>query len=682
MNRLSRWSLTFVVIALAVLTAYVSGGKAVAELELNGDGGPALLTPVRMYPEWEAKETDEVVPTAFTDVAHENQAERSIRMRTMDFSMKDMGDAVVTLDSPTLKTDMYKPVRFMMREHSIRMKGDCASCHHKTPAVVPEDMDPRHADLLSCDSCHQGVHSVDVPDDRLTLKAAYHTKCISCHKETLSETAPVDCTGCHKQNIPSHEKLFTLTGNAEDIEPTQMTALCLSCHENAGEEMIRNAHYTWEGAVSEWSVAEKDHAKTGKRINSINNNCISPFGDWAACVKCHAGYGVRDENGDFSHDPKNIDCLVCHAEDDTYGKSKLGLPEEDVDLAWAAGMVRNPSRAACGACHYKAGGGNGRKGTLYNALTAPDRNLDVHMGGTYNMTCVDCHKGRQHKIPGRHSSVGVDEGIVTCTQCHSETPHAENSLARHLDRHTAHVECSTCHIPTYSRAQETRDMWDWRTVGKREEIERNEAGNPIYLPDEGTFRWRKDVRPYYDWDNGHTKRYVMGDVIADLSAKVYLSKNIGSMDDPESKISPFKLFQGFQPADTVHKYLLVPQNTGEDGIWESKDWDGAIKLGMKDAGLTFSGEYTFVETELRFRPRHEVAPKADALSCVQCHSDALASEAKASDTCARCHNESRPAKIKDILAKGKDKPGGYMPWERLGYAVDPIKTGSRFKDKK
>ena len=652
----------------------VGGGYAAMENQSD-----VQLKPVHVYPEWEAAQRDAQPVPLIGDVAEEPLAVRSLRMRKHRYGMADIGDPVVILNSPTIETDLYQPVRFMMREHAIRMNGDCASCHHKSPAAVPEGLDQRQADLMRCQSCHQGVQSVQTVDDRLALKTAYHTKCITCHKETLSETAPSDCRGCHKQKIPSHETLFKVEGDAEAIAPEQMTRLCLECHANAGQEMVKNAHYTWEGAVSKWAVTQKEHAKTGKRINSINNNCISPFGDWAACVKCHAGFGVRDEQGEFDPNPDHIDCLVCHAEDDTYGKSKKGLPEEDVDLAWAAGMIRNPSRAACGACHFKAGGGNGRKGTLYNALTEPDRDLDVHMGGDYNMTCVDCHKGRQHKIPGRHSSVGVDEGIVTCTQCHASQPHAQNPLAKHLDRHTAHVACSTCHVPTYSRAQETRDMWDWRTVGQSDEEIRNEAGNPIYLPDEGTFRWRKNVRPYYDWDNGHTQRYLLGDKLPNLEDKVYLSKNIGAIDDPESKIGPFKRFQGWQPADMKYQYLLVPQNTGEHGIWESKNWQGAIELGMKDVGLPFSGDIKFVETELRFRPRHEVAPKQTALTCVQCHTSALATESTATATCARCHNEKRPAEIKDLVNKGKDRAADYMPWHDLGYEADPIKIGGRFR---
>ena len=116
-----------------------------------------------------------------------------------------------------------------------------------------------------------------------------------------------------------------------------MTKLCLECHPKAGEEMLTSAHYTWAGPVSEWTVMENGQKETGKRLNAINNNCISPFGDWDACTKCHPGYGTREADGEFNSAPEHVDCIVCHAEADTYAKGKKGMPESDVDLAWAAG---------------------------------------------------------------------------------------------------------------------------------------------------------------------------------------------------------------------------------------------------------------------------------------------------------------------------------------------------------
>ena len=641
----------------------------------------AKLIPKPAYAEWEKKTTAKPAIDFIEGVKKESSVQRSLRFRKDKIGYNDIKKPVIKLDGNAITTDYYKPVRFMMREHSTRMEGDCASCHHKTPAEPVGDMTPRAMETMSCEACHQ-ENKIQASDlDRSGLKAAYHNKCISCHEEKTSKNAPVNCTGCHKKNIPNHEELFSVEGDPEKVKPRQVTALCLECHPKAGEEMIKSAHYKWSGPVSEWTELSEDHKTTGKLENAINNNCISPFADWSPCAKCHVGYGLRDESKQFADEPMNVDCLSCHAAEDTYAKGKNGMPEDDVDLVWTAGLVGSPGRSNCGECHYKAGGGNGRKGTLNNSLNEPERSLDVHMGGEFNMSCSDCHKAKQHKIPGRHSSVGVDEGIVECTDCHAAKPHAGKEMGKHIDRHVDDLKCSTCHIPTYSRAQWTRNHWDWRAVGKGDKIIKDEkSGKPVFLPDEGIFKWEKNVKPHYSWDNGHTKRYLIGDKIEDMDKPVQLGRNLGSFDDPLSKIGPFKLFTGWQPADEEFQYLLIPKNAGEEGIWETKEWDEPLRLGMEDVGLPFSGKFTFVETELRFRPRHEVAPKEDALTCTQCHSDTLASLTKADESCARCHKDTPRGQIKTILNKGKNKPANYFDWHRLGYGDDPVVTGGRFKE--
>jgi octaheme c-type cytochrome (tetrathionate reductase family) len=639
------------------------------------------LVPNHIYPQWEADEKKITLVAYIEKVKDEVPVERNLRLKQMNFGVDDITEPTFYLKSSTHSTDVFKPVRFMMREHALRENSDCAYCHHKTPdRPATDEKDARLMETTECEACHQGTAPITSTEDRLSLKAALHQKCIDCHQERGGGKAPIYCGGCHRRNIPEHEKLFTVIGDAEKVTPMQVTRLCLECHEHAGEEMLKSVHFNWGGPVSKWTVTQNNAVSTGKEINAINNNCISPFGDWGHCRKCHVGYGSREAEKGFEKKLENIDCLVCHAEEDTYGKDKFGMPAADVDLVWAAGLVGATSRATCGACHFDAGGGNARKGTLYNALNHPDKSMDVHMGGGFDMRCASCHKGRQHRIPGRHSSIGVDEGIVECTDCHSQTPHAGNPVAKHMDRHVSHIKCATCHVPAIGREQYTRHFWDWRDVGKKgDEIIENEAGKPLYLPDEGTFRWGKSITPLYDWDNGFTKRYLIGDKIKDMQAVVAIGKNLGSRMDPASKIGPFKVFQGWQPADTKYKYLAVPQLTGEQGVWERKEWKIALELGMKDVDLPFSGEFTFVETELRFRPRHEVAPKEQALTCVQCHSSALKDEAETTKTCANCHSKSKEKEVMAILEKGRDKKTDYLAWETLGYTEDPIVSGGRFK---
>lgn len=60
---------------------------------------------------------------------------------------------------------------------------------------------------------------------------------------------------------------------------------------------------------------------------------------------------------------------------------------------------------------------------------------------------------------------------------------------------------------------------------------------------------------------------------------------------------------------------------------------------MASTGLPYSGDYGFAETVMYWRINHMVAPKEQALSCLDCHGDS-----------------------------------GRLDWQALGYKVDPLKS--------
>ncbi len=45
-----------------------------------------------------------------------------------------------------------------------------------------------------------------------------------------------------------------------------------------------------------------------------------------------------------------------------------------------------------------------------------------------------------------------------------------------------------------------------------------------------------NVIPVYEWYNGKTERYLKGQKIADSSKTVYISRPVGDIKDPDSKI--------------------------------------------------------------------------------------------------------------------------------------------------
>src|SRR5690606_24804870 len=96
--------------------------------------------------------------------------------------------------------------------------------------------------------------------------------------------------------------------------------------------------------------------------------------NYPRCTSCHAGYGWKDKDFDFSNE-ENVDCLVCHDNSGTYKKipTGAGMPDENVDLLKVAQSVGKTSRNNCGICHFDGGGGTGVKhGDLDDSLYDPE----------------------------------------------------------------------------------------------------------------------------------------------------------------------------------------------------------------------------------------------------------------------------------------------------------------------
>ena len=137
----------------------------------------------------------------------------------------------------------------------------------------------------------------------------------------------------------------------------------------------------------------------------------------------------------------------------------------------------------------------------------------------------------------------------------------------------------------------------------------------------GEFRWEKNVQPDYFWFNGSINAITARDVI-DPSRPVAINWSVGSRGDENARIFPFKVHEGKQPYDKINKTLLIPKLFGPKGsgaYWAEYDWKKALDNGMQAAGLPFSGEFDFVETAYVFPITHMVAPKENAVACIECH---------------------------------------------------------------
>jgi hypothetical protein len=247
-------------------------------------------------------------------------------------------------------------------------------------------------------------------------------------------------------------------------------------------------------------------------------------------------------------------------------------------------------------------------------------------------------------------------------------------LSHHLNNHTKHVACQTCHAPVFSKKKSTELSWDWSVLDKEN-------------ASHGGHRIKKQAgRPTYFWYNGTAKHYILGDPINEAGV-TEIAKPMGNMQDVSAKIYPFKPHKGKQVFDTVNRYLLPFQLWS--GLAKHLNWDRAIKDAVKYTDLIFSGTYGFEETIMYQTVTHEVLPMENALSCSQCH----ASLAKPGNDCSICHQKRNDVDFGNLVSKGIDfesmVDGGipveelvgktdYLDFKSLGYKGDPIVTGGRF----
>lgn len=625
------------------------------------------------------KRASEVVPLV-KDVLKETPVQRKKRLAGNFPQLQDLQIEYMVLKSPILEGEenQYGFVRFMHKKHAA-LVGDCTECHHYRPA------DPAAKETTRCSACHQKAFNPEMPE-RVGLKAAYHQQCMGCHKER--DKGPVGCTECHAKNVPDHAKLVKLPANPQ---PWEVTRECLRCHEKAGEDMLKSAHWLWRGP-SPYTEGHEKHVMLGKGTNTVNNFCIALASNWPRCTSCHAGYGWKDAHFDFT-DKSRIDCLVCHDATGTYAKvpTEAGMPYKELDLAKIAQSVGRPSRKNCGDCHFSGGGGDAVKhGDMNSILYYPSRNCDVHMGGM-DFQCVDCHKTRNHKIAGRSTSAPVVEGSRSCESCHTAQPHADpqNLLSHHLNRHTEHVACVTCHSPIYAKCKATIVSWDWSQAGdKSRKPKKDKYGMPDYSWMKGEFVWKESAKPEYHWYNGKVRRYVLGDRF-ESNGPVKLTEPVGDLRDPQAKIYAFKVMRGRQPADAETNLIAVPHLFGEGGYWQTLDWQKSLETGMKAAGLPYSGRFQWVDTVMYWGLNHEITPKNRALSCIQCH-ESLREE----PYCGRCHQNTGGVDFKALASRGIDfqqlyyagrdtldllNVTDYIGFKALGYEGDPIVFGGRFK---
>jgi len=116
---------------------------------------------------------------------------------------------------------------------------------------------------------------------------------------------------------------------------------------------------------------------------------------------------------------------------------------------------------------------------------------------------------------------------------------------------------------------------------------------------------------------------LVGDKIDPRKTPLNINRISGECGEPGAKIWPFKVMRGKQPYDPENKTLIVPKLFGPRGsgaYWSDWDWNKSAEIGMKAAGVPYSGKLDWIETEMNWPLTHLVAPGKKALECNDCHS--------------------------------------------------------------
>ncbi len=410
-------------------------------------------------------------------------------------------------------------------------------------------------------------------------------------------------------------------------------------------DITSSIHWTWE-------TTDADTGDTVGKYFTVNNYCVAVPSNEPRCTSCHIGIGWN-QSTDIRGDSTKVDCLVCHDGTGTYKKNPTGagapLNGDTLDYQAILQSFQTPDRDNCGVCHFFGGGGEGVKhGTMDASLAMPTEATDVHMGGSSDMTCVDCHSrgaANTHDIIGsRYSKASHDAAL--CQDCHTDPTSGapqptHSSLA---PKHFNLLACQTCHVPAMARGgSATKTYWDWETAGnfipgtddlgnpiKIDRVIRNGDGDIVYHSKKGSFVWGYDIVPEYEWANGNVDHITLNDTI-DPNGRGHINVLQSTVEKP-GLIFPVKKFIARQPYDTGTSKLVIPhlfptpeEKAGTEtkkAYWMVYDWELAAEAGQAAVGLIFdpvTSDIGFAETDYTWVANHMVAPAADAVQCWECH---------------------------------------------------------------
>jgi hypothetical protein len=375
---------------------------------------------------------------------------------------------------------------------------------------------------------------------------------------------------------------------------------CEQCHEGKAKEFLNTVHWKHaspvtnvEGLDPSMEYGMKNRIYTMCNGNDVVNNLkeipVNPLtgkSKFTGCNTCHPGNHLSDIGSTGPEAEAAVDCLVCHSSKynfrnrapfkDAEGRVVMGQ-DRSVEAALA---IDKPSTRNCMVCHESAGGGiYVKRGFEYT------KKNDVH--AAKGMTCVDCHKAKNHRMPtGTDPNTWANDGLyVTCNDCHGATPHEDEAY----DRHIAKIACQTCHIPRTGGTM-AKDFTKW------------EQGSDGFYEPSTILAEANTTIPAYAWYNHEV-----------TNAPHFIGPK-GNRTDGKSRIYPFKVFQG---------KAFFDKSTGE---LLSMDFAPPMSNGDALAGVASAASTLGIKSydpvpgwqTLYFASSHLVT-KDGALTCFNCH---------------------------------------------------------------
>ena len=330
-------------------------------------------------------------------------------------------------------------------------------------------------------------------------------------------------------------------------------------------------------------------------------------------------------------------------------------------------MVQNlhrPKRSNCLKCHASAGGGDGvKRGDLSLAtITNSDPHFDVHMNiGGADLDCQACHEFRNHRVIGRGSDIRPTDDLergsqISCLTCHSDKGTSNGHDLLKINDHVARVACQSCHIPTYAKVA-TEIHRDWRT--HHDGTPADGASGPGH-PHTDTL---SDLIPVYAFWNRLSDNYLLGDdagLTYDVIRDTYpTSRPVGDVDDPGSKLYPFKYKTASQPK-TMGDGRLIALDTFEY-LKKSGDVTQAIENGLINMGYPRNEPYEWIQTDTFQLLNHGIEPESGALTCSDCHGNSARMDLQGElgyhlkdsrqSLCRQCHDREESKGFKSVHAQ-------------------------------